>query len=175
MRELTFLGFLTEYVRSLSKAGTASVFALAKKASSDNPRLREPLLLYTLASGKKDILLRAAKKFGLEEFYAPTLSAIGDNSIETVLAEDILSKEYIKVWQSYLARKNSRLKDNSTKELMRSKILLLQKEKGITNYRLYTDLKMNPGNLNAWLKHGEHSKISLACARTCLNYLQNIL
>lgn len=175
MRELTFLGFLTEYVRSLSKAGTASVFALAKEASSDNPRLREPLLLYTLASGKKDILLRAAKKFGLEEFYAPTLSAIGDNSIETVLAEDILSKEYIKVWQSYLARKNSRLKDNSTKELMRSKILLLQKEKGITNYRLYSDLRMNPGNLNAWLKHGEHSKISLACARTCLNYLQNIL
>lgn len=175
MRELTFLGFLTVYVRSLSKAGTASVFALAKEASSDNPRLREPLLLYALASGKKDILLRAAKKFGLEEFYAPTLSAIGDNSIETVLAEDILSKEYIKVWQSYLVRKNSRLKDNSTKELMRSKILLLQKEKGITNYRLYTDLKMNPGNLNAWLKHGEHSKISLACARTCLNYLQNIL
>ena len=75
MRELTFLGFLTEYVRSLSKAGTASVFALAKKASSDNPRLREPLLLYTLASGKKDILLRAAKKFGLEEFYAPTFTS----------------------------------------------------------------------------------------------------
>ena len=88
MRELTFSGFLTEYVRSLSKAGTTSVFALSKEASSDNPRLREPLLLYALASGKKDILFRATKKFGLEEFYAPTLSAIGDNSIETVLAED---------------------------------------------------------------------------------------
>lgn len=173
MRELTFLGFLTEYVRSLSKAGTASVFALAKEASSGNPRLREPLFLYALASGKKDILLRAAKKFGLEEFYAPTLSAIGDNSIETVLAEDILPQEYLKVWKSYLAKKNTCRTNDSTKELVRSKILLLQKEKGITNYRLYTDLKMNPGNLNTWLKHGEHSKISLASARTCLNYLQN--
>ena len=173
MRELTFLGFLTEYVRSLSKAGTTSVFTLAKEAASDNPRLREPLLLYALASGKKDILLRAAKKFALEEFYAPALAAIGDNSIETVLEKNCLPQEYVKVWRSYLAKKNTFRTNDVTKELMRNKILRLQKERNVTNYRIYTDLKMNPGNLNAWLKHGDNSKISLDSARSCLMYLSN--
>lgn len=173
MRELTFLGFLTEYVRSLSKAGTTSVFTLVKEAASDNPRLREPLLLYALASGKKDILLRAAKKFALEEFYAPALAAIGDNSIETVLEENGLPQEYLKVWRSFLAKKNSHLTDNATKEMIRNKILNLQKERSISNYRIYTDLKLNPGNFNSWLKHGDSTKISLDSARSCLNYLSN--
>lgn len=173
MRELTFLGFLTEYVRSLSKAGTTSIFALAKEASSDNPRLREPLLLYSLASCKKYILLRAAKKFNLEEFYAPVLANIGDKQVETVLEEKCLPKEYLKVWRSYLTKKNNRRTNDATKELIRNRILCLQKERNVTNYRLYTDLKMNPGNLNAWLKHGDNSKISLDSARSCLMYLSN--
>ena len=160
-------------MRSLSKAGTTSVFTLAKEAASDNPRLREPLLLYALASGKKDILLRAAKKFALEEFYAPSLAAIGDNSIETVLEKNCLPQEYLKVWRSYLAKKNTFRTNDVTKELMRNKILRLQKERNVTNYRIYTDLKMNPGNLNAWLKHGDNSKISLDSARSCLMYLSN--
>ncbi len=170
MRELTFSGFLTEYVRSLSKTGTTSVFALAKEAAGDNPRLREPLLLYAIACGKKDLLLRAAKRFGLESFYEPSLPAIRNNEIEFALESKLLSEGYQKVWRSYLAKKNSRRTDDATKELMRNRILRLQKERNVTNYRLYTDLKMNPGNLNAWLKHGDGNKISLDNARTVLNY-----
>ena len=171
MRELTFLGFLTEYVRSLSKAGTASVFALAEEASNDNPRLREPLLLYAFASGKKDLLLRAAKRFSLEGFYEPVLIVLSENDINTVFEKGLLPEGYKKVWRSYIAKKNSQYTDDMTKELMRNKILRLQKQRGITNYRLYTDLKMNPGNLNAWLKHGFGNKISLDGARDVLNYL----
>jgi hypothetical protein len=40
-----------------------------------------------------------------------------------------------------------------------------------TYRRPYTDLKMNPGNLNAWLKHGDGNKISLDRARDVLRYL----
>lgn len=171
MRELTFRGFLTEYVHSLSKAGTTSVFALAKEAAGDNPRLLEPLLLYALASKKRDLLLRAASRFGLEDFYAPVVAVIDGNGIETALSKKLLPEGYLKVWRSYLSRKNSHYTDDATKELMRSRILRLQKERNVTNYRLYTDLKMNPGNLNAWLKHGDGNKISLDNARTVLNYL----
>ena len=56
---------------------------------------------------------------------------------------------------------------------MRSKILRLQKAKQITNYRIYTDLKLNPGNTNAWLKHGSHEKISLNNARSILRYMED--
>lgn len=59
-------------------------------------------------------------------------------------------------------------RDDETKELMCRQILRLQAERGITNYRLYTSLRLNPGNLNAWLKHGDSRKVSLQTARSAL-------
>lgn len=47
------------------------------------------------------------------------------------------------------------------------------KKSGVSNYRIYTDLKLNPGNLNAWLKHGDSSKVSLYTARKTLQYMEN--
>ena len=48
MKELTFVGFLSLYVRELSMSGTNSISKLASEAATDNYRLREPLLLYAL-------------------------------------------------------------------------------------------------------------------------------
>ena len=62
--------------------------------------------------------------------------------------------------------------DNETKRLMRKRIILLQKEKHITNYRIYTDLKLNPGNINSFLKHGDVEKISLESARRIWKYVK---
>ena len=50
MRELTFVGFLSRYVRELSMSGTNSISKLAREAATNNYRLREPLLLYALFS-----------------------------------------------------------------------------------------------------------------------------
>ena len=83
------------------------------------------------------------------------------------------SHEYHKVWRSYQSRKNRGQADEHTKELMRQKVKRLQEKKGVTNYRIYTDLKLNPGNLNAWLKHGDGDKVSLETARKALRYLEN--
>lgn len=35
-----------------------------------------------------------------------------------------------------------------------------------------TDLRLNPGNLNAWLKHGNSDKVSLETARRTLRYVE---
>ena len=43
---------------------------------------------------------------------------------------------------------------------MRNKVVKLQKAQGVSNYRLYADLRLNPGNFNAWLKHGDPNKVS---------------
>lgn len=48
MRELTFRGFLAQYVKQLSAEKTNSLYKLAAEAGSSNPRLREPLLLYAV-------------------------------------------------------------------------------------------------------------------------------
>ena len=80
--------------------------------------------------------------------------------------------EYHKVWKSYQSRKNRAQVDDHTKELMRQKVKRLQEKNGVTNYRIYTDLKLNPGNLNAWLKQGDSDKVSLETARRTLRYVE---
>lgn len=175
MRELTFRGFLTEYVRTLSFAGTTSVRKLVKEAATENPRLREPLLLYALFSGKTALLMQAASQYGLEAQYSELLSKYDCRTMENALMQgNVLPQEYKKVWNSYQRRKNRLAADNCTKELMREKVRRLQAEHGITNYRIYTELNLNPGNLNAWLKHGDCGKVSLNTARSVLRFAKHV-
>ena len=46
-----------------------------------------------------------------------------------------------------------------------------QKEKHISNYRIYTDLHLNHGNINDYLTNGNVSKLSLATAQKILDYV----
>ena len=176
MRELTFKGFLTQYVRQLSKSDTNSLYKLAAEAGSDNPRLREPLLLYALYSGKQAVLLQAAKNPELYVEYKKML-AYGVEEMTQLLESKspLLPAEYHKVWRSFQSQKNSGQADDHTKELMRQKVRRLQDQCGVSNYRIYTDLKLNPGNVNAWLKHGVADKVSLDTARRTLRYVEGYL
>jgi hypothetical protein len=49
-----------------------------------------------------------------------------------------------------------------------------KKLKNITNYRIYTDLKLNHGNINSWLKNGDCDKVSLETARRVLKYTEEL-
>ena len=177
MRELTFRGFLTQYVRQLSVNETNSLYKLAAEASSDNPRLREPLFLYALYTQKQDVLLLATKDCVLRADYDKLASqyTIADMTELLEQASPELPVEYHKVWHSYQSKKNRLQADNHTKELMRQKVKRLQMRTGVTNYRIYTDLKLNPGNLNAWLKYGDSEKVSLETARMVLRYVENAM
>lgn len=174
MRELTFKGFLTQYVKRLSRQGTNSLYKLAAEAGNNNPRLREPLLLYAMFAEKQDVLLMATKEAALHDHYAGFVSQYSPEQITALLAEGspLLAEEYHKVWRSYVSQKNRLQADNHTKELIRKKVKRLQEKTGVTNYRIYTDLKLNPGNLNAWLKHGDGDKVSLDTARMTLHYVE---
>lgn len=175
MRELTFRGFLTQYVRQLSEQETNSLYKLAAEAGSTNPRLREPLFLYAVYAQKQDVLLQATKEPELHsEYHRLTMLYTADRMTEMFeQASPVLPAEYHKVWRSYQSRKNRTQADDHTKELMRQKVKRLQEKHGVTNYRIYTDLKLNPGNLNAWLKHGDCDKVSLDTARRTLRYVED--
>ena len=84
-----------------------------------------------------------------------------------------LPEGYLKVWRSYCSVRDAALADNDTKELIHRRVLELQQKKKLTNYRLYTDLRLNPGNVNAWLKHNDSSKMSLDCARQIYKYAKS--
>lgn len=174
MRELTFRGFLTQYVRQLSEQETNSLYKLAAEAGSSNPRLQEPLFLYAVYSQKQDVLLQATKVPVLRAEYHRLASLYTADEMTELFeqASPLLPPEYHKVWRSYQSRKNRAQADDHTKELMRQKVKRLQEKNGVTNYRIYTDLKLNPGNLNAWLKHGDSDKVSLETARRTLRYVE---
>ena len=174
MRKLTFEGFLKQYVAELSGVQTASIHKLAD-CLSENPRLKEPLFLYALAYDKVELLLRyttnstvAAEYEQLSNRYslAQMLLFLENQSPE-------LPEGYWKVWRSYCSVRDSALADNDTKDLIHRRVLELQQKKKLTNYRIYTDLRLNPGNVNAWLKHNDSSKMSLDCARQIYKYAKS--
>lgn len=174
MKQLTFRGFLSRYVRQLSRYDTNGLYKLAQEAAEENARLKAPLLLFALYSGKEDVLLKATKDAALKEHYRSLLDRYSAEAMTKALDGNSsdLNEEYFKVWRSYRSAANKTVSEADTKELMRKKIKRLQEKNGVSNYRIYKDLGLNPGNLNAWLKHGHADKVSLETARKTLRYVE---
>lgn len=175
MRQLTLAGFLKRYTVALSKSPKGGFYRWAAEASESNARLRAPLLLYAACEDKVDVLLKATKSLSLRDEY---LLVLRDRSpeqlLEALIADDpSLPDEYRKVWQSYVSEKNAGQRDAHTKSLMRARVVKLQKQTGISTYRVYHDLRLNGGNVNAWLKTGDCNKVSLTTARKVVEYMND--
>ena len=175
MRRLTFRGFMERYVMSLSYHKTIAIYPLAREAASDNPRLKEPLFLYAMSAGKVKTLMRAVGQSKLRDAYEPLLKNYNVLTLMTALADQSveLPEEYLKVWRSYQSEANGAERDARVKELMRRRILQIQRDKRVSTYRICQDLKINNSNVNSWLKHGASGKISIDHAREVLSYLES--
>ena len=174
MRRLTFSGYLKRYVRSLSLNDTSDVRKLAVEAADSNPRLREPLLLYALSIGRETLLMSTVGNGKLHSSYLDVLSRYTWRSMLDALEnkDDSVDANYHKVYRSYVSRRNMPETDANSKMLMCDRIKRLQGEKNISTYRIYTDLRLNHSNINAYLKHGDPSKVSLNTARRALEYME---
>ena len=175
MRELTFKGFLKQYVYSMSSSKTYSLYKLVNEAATINPRLREPLFLYALFEDKGKVLLQATKDTRLKEEYSNLLKNYDKSSMKTALANNSpeLHERYLKVYVSYTRLMMRKDNNKHIKELLHTRIRQLQENKGISNYRLYTDLKLNPSNVNTFLKTGNPRKVSQSTADKLLSYLES--
>jgi len=171
MRKLTFEGFLKQYVAELAGVQTASIHKLAD-CLSENPRLKEPLFLYALAFDKVDLLLHYTVTSAVSAEYEQLSNLYSLEQMLLLLEKQSpeLPEGYRKVWRSYCSVRDAALADNDTKALIHRRVLELRQKKKLTNYRLYKDLKLNPGNVNAWLKHNDFSKMSVDCARKIYQY-----
>ena len=175
MRSLTFKGYLTKYMQSLSLHDSKGVYALAREAANENPRLREPLFLYALFTDKSDVLMRASKGTKMYGEYRQMMVLLTAHEAERLLEtmNETLPSSYTKVYRSYLSVRDRVKNDAHTKMLMHKRTVDLLQEKLITSYRVYKDLSLNPGNVNAYLKHGDVSKLSLDTARRVLKYAES--
>lgn len=173
VRKLTFEGFLKQYMVELSGVQTASVHNLADSLQK-NPRLKEPLYLYALVFGKVNLLLRYTETKECHTEYERLCNLYSmEQTLVFLQNQSVLPEGYLKVWRSYCSVRDAALADNDTKELIHRRVTEIQQKKHLTNYRIYTDLKLNPGNVNAWLKHNDSSKMSLDCARKIYKYAKS--
>ena len=166
MRKLTFIGFLTGYIQNLSSVPNLRIALLYKEYKS-NLRLKEPLFLYAFHNDKSHILKKYLSDEDLKE-YKEISSLLNSNRI------DELPTEYKKVYNSYEVKTHMKDNDDNIKKLMLDKIIRLKSEKDISNYRIYTDLKLNPGNFNTFIKNRNIKKLSLSNTRETLNFLESI-
>jgi hypothetical protein len=174
MRNLTFPGFLAQYVTELSQGNTSAVYPLVREAASTNARLREPLYLYAAANGRLKTLLTAARNTGLYGEYAAMSAAYPYDTLVDLLEQQAeeLPTGYQKVWDSYRSRAALPQREERVKTMMRDRVVTMQVEKQVSTYRIAKDLGLNNSNLNSWLKHGTGGKVSLATARRVLHYME---
>lgn len=167
MRQLTLLGFLSEYVRSLSECNSLNIHKLTDEVYGGNYRLREPLFLYCFYSSKSDILLKYLNDTDREE-YTFVITLLKKNQT------DGLPADFVKVLNSYKRKVCMKDNDDNIKRLMLDKIIMLKEQKKVTNYRIYKDLNINAGNFNDFIKNRKLNRLSLDKSREVYSYLQNL-
>jgi hypothetical protein len=143
--------------------------------TSSIPRLYEPLMLWATSGGRLEELegLLPRNCHTRKDFAA--LSAYPNpTALEQFLVrrEESLRPEYHKVWNSYRVRRDAHLRDAQLKLSARNRALSLEKQAGVSRYRIGKDLGLNPGNLHAFLTKGEPFRLSLKKSYALVEYLE---
>lgn len=161
MNKILFANYLKKYLSLVTNKKTTSVSYLFKE-SKNNSRVIDPLILYCVFNNKTKILDKYTNK------YSHLYSKIKNSNNNY---ESFKDYSFAKIYDSFLHESNRIVYDNDTKSKMRKNILDLKKTKKVSNYRIYTDLKLNPGNINAFIKNNNVSKVSLNTAEKIVSYL----
>ena len=162
MRKITFNAFLKQYLLDLSGQTSLSIHKLSR-LSKKNYRLMDPLLIYCLLENKMDIYYK----------YFDHNQDLDGLTKDNYLDDKYADYSFQKIHQSYLRRLNVNEYDLQTKTLIRDNILKMMNDKKISKYRVYTDLSLNPGNVNDYLANGNSKKVSLDLVKKIYNYCSN--
>lgn len=164
MRELTFKGYLQQQLCELSDCDSKSLYKFARLAEN-NARLKDVLCLYIRFYVDEKLRKCLCKKF---TYLSESFEMLTNSSLENF--NDNLS-EYKTIYENYLNQKNIKSNEDKIKGIMQKRIVELKAEKGISNYRIYKALNLNPGNINAFLKYGDVSKVGLNTVRKILSFV----
>ena len=169
MRELTFKGYLLSQLQELSGFNSTSLYSFSQLACN-NARLKDVLTLYLVMYTEENLKGKLLKKFDFLNSSCEKLKGLNYDNAKTYLQNDCLS-EYRTIYNNYLYQRNHKEQENRLKMMMYLKISEVKQVKGVSNYRIYKELNLNHGNVNAFLKNGDTSKVSLDSARKILAFV----
>ncbi len=172
MKYTSFVNYLKRTVAKLTEEETMNLKKI-EEYSYNNVRLRTLFSIYAMYS--YDTFQYLDKKKDLfPTLYNETIYCIQKyQAFKPQVSIDYMNKlnsfdELKKIYSLYL---NSVVKKESTiKENYYSKILELVDGKQITKYRIYTDLNLNPGNVNDFFKNKALRKLSLQNVKKIHSY-----
>ena len=172
MNRLSFKGYLKRYLRSLSGLDTNDIRRLADEVPN-NYRLAVPLTLYATAVGRRGYLTKVSKCDYLKMTLQETSETMSWNDILLACEQNndnVLRHEYSKTYKSYLAVRDKQKIKNRSKTFTLDASRELQNKKRISTYRVYKDLRLNHGNVNAYM-NGDVTKVSSEVAESIYKYL----
>ena len=176
MRELSFNGFLRKYIDELSYQGGENLCKLALEADTNNPRLKEPLVLYAyFAKGT----VTAKRQFSASTLYYDYCEFLTNypepKAAIEYLKDSSIPDSYQKVYRSYISRRDRQKHDNEFKDSIRIELQTLLNKKKMTAYELLQvqSLKLNKGNFYAFLR-GKTDSMSTNDVYRVLKYLKNL-
>ena len=176
MRELTFSGFLKRYLQDLSGLNGENLRLLAEKADSDNPRLKEPLILYAYFAKEETTAKRQFANSSLYEELCVFLKK-HKNKEEAIkyLRKKTQIDNYQRVYKSYISKRDKYKSELALKKDIREEILLELKNKGISTYSVAMEKKLNLNKTNFYsFLRGKMDCITLSSAYNILKYLKEI-
>lgn len=173
MKHTTFKRFLSNYAKDMNRENSLSLFK-NEKYSQDNVRLLTVFSFYVFFNNEvTQTLLRNKEKLPTlynmyTKFYDKYRNLTYDNVDKVVNNFDEFD-ELKKLYKSYTNLYVN--KYDMVKKAYHQKIRQIQKEKQISNYRIYTDLKINHGNTNDFLKNANYDKLSQKNIKSIYHYV----
>ena len=164
MREQHFINYLKFYLQDVSGLKSINIHKLVLKMKK-NYRIRDSLILYSALSDKRKVLNQYTNNK-----YECVLNKLTQDNF---LSNEFDDYEFKKIYTSYTRKIKYYEYSNITKTKAHENIIKIMGEKGISNYRVYKDLKLNPGNINDYLTNGNVKKVSRNTVKTIFNYVYN--
>lgn len=164
MRQLTFNSYLLTYLAGISNVQTKSIHKLVKLMEK-HYLMKDSLILYCALTNNQKLFNRYTNNQ-----YSRLLESINKDNY---LSDSFNDYEFKKIHSSYLSRVKAFEYDDETKRKARNTIMEIAKKKNITNYRIYKDLKLNPGNVNDFFKNDNPKKLSLNTVKSIYKYVMN--
>jgi hypothetical protein len=173
MSKIQFNGWLKTELKRMSVDGSLNLRSLAAWAQTTRPRIATPLLAYAIENDVVEQLVSYIHDQNLLEEYTTVLSISGGKSLDSLDDQTVKQlpwnyRKLLKTWESAKYRTANR---TASKELRLARSLALKEEKGIRNAQIYSDLGLNKGNINAYFKDRDVSKVSLETATRIMEYL----
>lgn len=176
MRELTFGGFLKQYLADLSGKKGENLSWLAKEADNGNPRLKEPLILYAYFCKEPQTAKRQFANSSLYKEFCDFFQKFKSKQ-EAIkyLNEYKPFDNYCKVYKSYLSKRDRKSFEEDLKSDIREEILSALNNKKVTAYSVIKEeaLNLNKSNFYAFLR-GNTGCLTVSSAYNVIKYLNRL-